>query len=93
MITTYENPKSLASAEPTREAAFFFGLFLRGYPAEELRQDINVSNTVLHRWQKNWRHEPHARSLHENMLRYRQQVLAIFDSLIQQEQQVSHLRQ
>ncbi|MGA7189372.1 MAG: hypothetical protein WBY66_12810, partial [Candidatus Acidiferrales bacterium] len=32
---------------PQREAAFFYGLFLRGHSAEELRRDIQVPATVL----------------------------------------------
>ena len=29
--------------EPRYEAAFFYGLFLRGYPLERLREDIDIS--------------------------------------------------
>jgi len=32
---------------PQREAAFFYGLFLRGHSADKLRQDIEVPPTVL----------------------------------------------
>ena len=32
---------------PQREAAFFYGLFLRGHSAEELRRDIEVPAQVL----------------------------------------------
>ena len=32
---------------PQREAAFFYGLFLRGHSAEELRRDIEVPQAVL----------------------------------------------
>ena len=29
--------------EPQHEAAFFYGLFMRGYPLQKLREDIDVS--------------------------------------------------
>jgi hypothetical protein len=32
---------------PQREAAFFYGLFLRGHSPEQLRRDIEVPATVL----------------------------------------------
>ena len=32
---------------PQREAAFFYGLFLRGHPLEALRQDIDVPRGVI----------------------------------------------
>ena len=32
---------------PQREAAFFYGLFLRGYSADQLRRDIEVPPAVL----------------------------------------------
>ena len=32
---------------PQREAAFFYGLFLRGHSADELRRDIEVPPAVL----------------------------------------------
>ena len=34
-------------AFPQREAAFFYGLFLRGHSPEELRRDIEVPAAVL----------------------------------------------
>jgi hypothetical protein len=35
---------------PQREAAFFYGLFLRGHDVETLRQDIDVPRTMLDKW-------------------------------------------
>jgi len=78
---------------PQREAAFFYGLFLRGHSLEELRQDIGVPGEVVSRWQRLWRHEPRTRRRHERMLRYRLQVLAIFNTLVSLELALSHLRQ
>jgi hypothetical protein len=78
---------------PQREAAFFFGLFLRGHSAEELRRDIAVPREVLRRWEKDARREPLANDKHREMLNYRRQVLAIFDTLVTRESAHSHLRQ
>jgi hypothetical protein len=67
---------------PQREAAFFYGLFLRGHSAEELRRDIEVPASVLARWHREAEREPSLREVLERMVEYRRHVLAIFDSLI-----------
>ncbi len=67
---------------PQREAAFFYGLFLRGYPAEQLRKDIEVPAVVLAKWDRESQHEPKLRPVLERVVRYRRHVLAIFDTLI-----------
>ncbi|HXW57689.1 MAG TPA: hypothetical protein VEJ67_18195 [Candidatus Cybelea sp.] len=67
---------------PQREAAFFYGLFLRGHSAEELRRDIEVPATVLAKWDKETKREPHLRQLLERVVNYRRRVLAIFENLI-----------
>ena len=67
---------------PQREAAFFYGLFLRGHSAEELRRDIEVPPQVLARWHREVEREPSLREVLERMVEYRRHVLAIFDSLI-----------
>ena len=38
-------------AFPQREAAFFYGLFLRGHSADELRRDIEVPPAVVAKWE------------------------------------------
>ena len=78
---------------PNREAAFFYGLFMRGHSLEELRRDIEVPGEVVCRWQRLWRHEPLVRPQCERMLHYRRQVLAIFNTLVSLEVALSHLRQ
>ena len=35
---------------PQREAAFFYGLFLRGHDVDTLRQDIDVPRAMLDKW-------------------------------------------
>lgn len=67
---------------PQREAAFFYGLFLRGHPADELRRDIAVPASVLAKWDRDTAREPGLRSLLERIVRYRQNVLAIFENLV-----------
>lgn len=67
---------------PQREAAFFYGLFLRGHTAEELRQDIAVPAAVLAKWDRETEREPTLRPLLERIVRYRRHVLAIFENLI-----------
>jgi hypothetical protein len=67
---------------PQREAAFFYGLFLRGHSAEELRRDIQVPAAVLAKWDRETVREPQLRPILETIVRYRQHVLAIFENLI-----------
>lgn len=72
---------------PQREAAFFYGLFLRGHSAEQLRRDIEVPPAVLAKWYKDAEREPHLRGVFTRMVEYRRHVLAIFDNLIGSENQ------
>jgi hypothetical protein len=67
---------------PQREAAFFYGLFLRGHSPEELRRDIEVPAAVLAKWDRESVHEPHLREVLERVVNYRRHVLAIFENLI-----------
>ena len=62
-MATMPNPLEDAQQDfqfPQREAAFFYGLFLRGHSAEELRRDIAVPAPVLAKWDKETVREPHA---------------------------------
>jgi hypothetical protein len=78
-----ENPEALRTFEfPQREAAFFYGLFLRGHSLDKLRRDIDVPPDVLARWQREVERVPEARPVLDRILEYRRCVLAIFDSLI-----------
>lgn len=71
---------------PQREAAFFYGLFLRGHPIESLRQDIDVPRTLLDKWMKAHDFESAFRQDLKRVYTYRKQVLAIFDGLVLNEQ-------
>jgi hypothetical protein len=77
---------------PQREAAFFYGLFLRGHSPEQLRRDIQVPPAVLAKWHKDAEREPHLRNIFARMLEYRRHVLAIFDSLIGSDSQYTHIQ-
>ena len=67
---------------PQREAAFFYGLFLRGHSADQLRRDIEVPAKVLIKWHREAEHDPQLRDIFARMVDYRRHVLAIFDSLV-----------
>lgn len=67
---------------PQREAAIFYGLFLRGHSAETLRRDIDVPKPVLEKWLRKQRYETGFRDALKRVYTYRKQVLAIFDELV-----------
>ena len=71
---------------PQREAAFFYGLFLRGHDVDDLRQDIDVPRSMLDKWLKARDFEAPFRESLQRVYTYRKQVLAIFDGLISNEQ-------
>jgi hypothetical protein len=70
---------------PQREAAIFYGLFLRGHSADDLRRDIDVPRPVLTRWLQPQRYEEDFRDSLRRMYSYRKKVLAIFDELVHKE--------
>jgi hypothetical protein len=67
---------------PQREAAMFYGLFLRGHSAETLRRDIDVPKVLLQKWLSPRRYENNFRDSLRRVYQYRKQVLAIFDELV-----------
>jgi hypothetical protein len=71
---------------PQREAALFYGLFLRGHSAEALRRDIDVPKKLLDKLMRRHRNELAMRAKVQRAYVYRKQVLAIFDELITREQ-------
>ena len=84
-VATLPNPLDDSLQElqfPQREAAFFYGLFLRGHSAEELRRDIAVPAAVLAKWDRETLREPELRTVLERIVSYRRHVLAIFENLI-----------
>ena len=71
---------------PQREAAFFYGLFLRGHDVDTLRQDIDVPRAMLDKWLTAHDFEVSFRENLRRVYSYRKQELAIFDGLISNEQ-------
>jgi len=78
-------PSELDGISPQREAAFFYGLFLRGHSLESLRRDIDVAPETVARWQLLRGTDPWYREALEVILPFRKKVLAIFESLITSE--------
>jgi hypothetical protein len=68
---------------PQKEAAMFYGLFLRGHPVEALRRDIDVPKPIVERWMRRRQYEPEFRDTLQRVYNYRKLVLAIFDELVQ----------
>lgn len=82
MIITRDEFDPLA---PQREAAMFYGLFLRGHSAETLRRDIDVPKPLVQKWLQAQRYETNFRDSLKRVYTYRKQVLAIFDELVHNE--------
>ncbi len=71
---------------PRKEAAMFYGLFLRGHSPELLRQEIDVPKSLIDKWMTSPQYaETSFRENVERVYRYRKQVLAIFEQLVSNE--------
>ncbi|MGE5570157.1 MAG: hypothetical protein ACM3S5_14065 [Rhodospirillales bacterium] len=79
-------------AAPQKEAAMFYGLFLRGHSPELLRRDIDIPKPLLDKWMTSNRFEPSFRENLQRLYRYRKQVLAIFEELISSERSRARLQ-
>ena len=77
---------------PQREAAVFYGLFLRGHSADALRRDIDVPRPILTKWMQPARYEENFRDSLRQMYSYRKRVLAIFDQLVLKEKDRARLQ-
>src|ERR1700689_130424 len=77
---------------PQREAAFFYGLFLRGHSADALRQDIDIPRVIIDKWVKAKDFQGAIRADLDRVYQYRKRVLAIFDGLVSNEQTHFHLQ-
>ena len=75
-------PEEIDPLAPQREAALFYGLFLRGHSAEALRRDIDVPRKLLDKMLLRHRNEMQIRAKLQRGYQYRKQVLAIFDELV-----------
>jgi len=70
---------------PQREAALFYGLFLRGHAAEALRRDIDVPKKLMDKLLRRHRNEVAVRQKLRQAYQFRKQVLAVFDELVNRE--------
>jgi hypothetical protein len=70
---------------PQREAAFFYGLFLRGHSLDALREDIDVPREVISKWANAKDYQGSFRSDLDRVYQYRKRVLAIFEGLVSNE--------
>ena len=77
---------------PQREAAMFYGLFLRGHSPDTLRRDIDVPKPLLEKWRNSRRYEVSFRNSLQRVYQYRKQVLAIFDELVHNEKSRARLQ-
>jgi len=77
---------------PMKEAAMFYGLFLRGHSVEALRKDIDVPRAMLEKWLQPHRYEANFRDSLRRVYTYRKQVLAIFDELVLNERNRARLQ-
>jgi hypothetical protein len=85
-------PDSFDPAAPMKEAAMFYGLFLRGHSPDALRRDIDVPKAVLEKWLRPHRYEPDFRDNLKRVYTFRKQVLAIFDKLVLNEKNRARLQ-
>ena len=75
-----------------REAAMFYGLFLRGHSLDSLRRDIDVPRTLAQKWREAPRYETPFRDNLKRVYTYRKQVLAIFEELVHSEKNRARLQ-
>lgn len=70
---------------PQREAALFYGLFLRGHSIDSIRRDIDVPSTLARKWMRGRQYEDRFKDNLKRLYQYRKQVLAIFNELVHNE--------
>ncbi len=75
-----------------REAAMFYGLFLRGHSAEQLRRDIAIPRETFEKWLSHPHYDGAFRESVRRIYYFRRQVLAVFDELVDQERLKARLQ-
>ncbi len=83
MATAFQ--EEIDPAAPQREAALFYGLFLRGHSAQALRRDIDLPKKLVDKLMRRHRNELEVREKLQRVYSYRKQVLAVFDELVTRE--------
>ncbi len=81
-MTANEDHDPLA---PQREAAFFYGLFLRGHSLDALRQDIDISPKLRDKWSRARDFQAEFRADLDRIYAFRKQVLIVFEALVSNE--------
>lgn len=92
MASQAHNPHTVAQPladgfdpiEVQREAAMFYGLFLRGASPEDLRRDIAIPREMIRKWLSHPLYGGQFRENVRRIYRFRRQVLAVFDELVDQ---------
>lgn len=86
------NPEDLDPMAVQREAAMFYGLFLRGTPADQLRRDIEIPKTTFEKWLSHPHYDGAFRENVKRIYHFRRQVLAVFDELVDTERLKARLQ-
>lgn len=60
----------------------FYGMFLRGQSADDIRRQIDISPKLFAKWMRARDYDEAFRENLKRMYQYRKRVLAIFDSLV-----------
>ena len=68
-----------------KEAAMFYGLFLRGTPADKLRRDIEIPRLMIEKWLSHPCYDTAFRDSVKRVYDFRRKVLAVFDELVDRE--------
>ena len=77
---------------PMREAALFYGLFLRGQSVDSIRRDIDIPKAVVKKVLKTRANEENLRKAMRRTYVYRQEVLRIFNELVLNEKNRNRLQ-
>ena len=94
-VFAVRNPQLADDFDPLasqREAAMFYGLFLRGHSVEALRRDIDVPRKLAEKWLKAPHYDNSFRDNLKRVYSYRKQVLAIFEELVLSEKNRARLQ-
>jgi hypothetical protein len=75
-----------------REAAMFYGLFMRGQSPDQIRADIDIPRTMLERWMSRPAYDTGFRKAVLRIYQFRKKVLAVFDELVDRERMKARLQ-
>jgi hypothetical protein len=65
-----------------KEAAMFYGLFMRGHSPDRLRQDIEIPRTMFDKWLSHPGYDSAFRDNVKRAYEFRRQVLLVFNELV-----------